>query len=188
MLVITWDEAAVASSAGDGKADADGCCDEHVVNTPRAAGIGSDLSGVTSIVGSGGGRTGALVLSPFVRAGTVSTVPYNHYSLLRTVEDLFGLGHLGYAGQASGVVDFGADVFTASATPATAAKKPATTTSTKPANARANGPGGVSAPGGSLAATGSDATLPLVALVLLSAAGLVHAARRTRRGGARPPT
>jgi hypothetical protein len=47
--------------------------------------------------GPGGGRVGALALSPFIRRGTVSSVPYNHYSQPRTVENIFGLGHLGYA-------------------------------------------------------------------------------------------
>jgi hypothetical protein len=46
----------------------------------------------------GGGRVGLLLLSPFVRAGTVNQVDsYNHFSLLRSIEDLFGLDHLGYA-------------------------------------------------------------------------------------------
>ena len=40
---------------------------------------------------------GALLISPFVKAGTTSQEPYNHFSLLRTVEDIFGLRHLGYA-------------------------------------------------------------------------------------------
>ena len=62
------------------------------------------------MTGPGGGRVGAVVLSRFVRAGTVITTPYNHYSLLRTIEDLFGLDHLGFAGQ-SGLDSFGLDVF-----------------------------------------------------------------------------
>ena len=52
------------------------------------------------------------VLSPFVKPGTVSNTPYNHYSMLKTIEDLFGLGHLGYAGQ-KGLAAFGSDVFSA---------------------------------------------------------------------------
>jgi hypothetical protein len=40
----------------------------------------------------------------------VSDEPYNHYSLLRTFEDLYGLSYLGYAGQA-GLRSFGADIF-----------------------------------------------------------------------------
>ena len=55
--------------------------------------------------------TTTVALSPFIKAGTVSDVPYNHYSFLKTVEDLFDLGHLGYAGQ-KGLAAFGADVFT----------------------------------------------------------------------------
>jgi phospholipase C len=79
MLVITFDE----SSSGDASA----CCDE-------LPGPNTRLPGGT---GPGGGRVGALVLSPFVSAGSVSDAPYNHYSLLRSVEDVFGLPYLGYA-------------------------------------------------------------------------------------------
>jgi hypothetical protein len=60
----------------------------------------------------GGDNTGAVLISPFIKPGTISrNVPYNHYSLLKTIEDIFHLGHLGYAAQPS-VVSFGADVFT----------------------------------------------------------------------------
>jgi hypothetical protein len=57
-----------------------------------------------------------VVVSPFVQPGSVNATPYNHYSLLRTIEDLFGLGHLGFAGQA-GLRPFGADVFARAAAP-----------------------------------------------------------------------
>jgi hypothetical protein len=40
-----------------------------------------------------------VLLSRFLKPGTVSNVPFNHYSMLKTVEDIFGLNHLGYAGQ-----------------------------------------------------------------------------------------
>lgn len=60
----------------------------------------------------GGDRTGALLLSPFIRPGTVSDVPYNHYSLLKSLEVIFGIHeYLGYADQ-KGLVAFGSDVFT----------------------------------------------------------------------------
>ena len=36
---------------------------------------------------------------------------YNHYSMLRTIEDIFGLRHLGDAAMAQ-VKSFGPDVFT----------------------------------------------------------------------------
>jgi hypothetical protein len=45
----------------------------------------------------------------FVQAGTVVHNTYNHYSLLPTIEDIFGLGYLGFAGQPGG--QFGQDVF-----------------------------------------------------------------------------
>jgi hypothetical protein len=57
----------------------------------------------------GGGRIGAVLLSPLIRPGTISTVDYNHYSLLRTVEDIFGLPHLGDAAMPQ-VRSFGPDV------------------------------------------------------------------------------
>lgn len=61
----------------------------------------------------GGDRTGALLLSKYIRPGTISNVPYNHYSLLKSLEDIFGIHpYLGYAGQ-KGLVEFGSDVFTA---------------------------------------------------------------------------
>jgi phosphatidylinositol-3-phosphatase len=59
----------------------------------------------------GGGRTGAVLLSKFIRRGTTTTQQYNHYSLLRSIEDLFGLGHLGYAGS-PGLRPFGDDIYT----------------------------------------------------------------------------
>jgi hypothetical protein len=34
------------------------------------------------------------VIGPDVRAGARVAVPYDHYSLLRTLEDSFGLSHL----------------------------------------------------------------------------------------------
>jgi hypothetical protein len=47
---------------------------------------------------AGGGKVGLLLISSFVKAGTVNRVnAYNHFSLLRSIEDLFGLKHLGYA-------------------------------------------------------------------------------------------
>jgi hypothetical protein len=63
------------------------------------------------IFGPGGGQIGAVLVSRFIKPGTVSNIPYNHYSLLRSIEDFFDLGHLGYAGQ-NGLKTFGSDVFT----------------------------------------------------------------------------
>jgi len=69
----------------------------------------------------GGGDSGALLISPFIKPGTVSNTYYNHYSTLRSLEDIFqvakespgldGEGHVGYAAQ-PGLAPFGGDVFT----------------------------------------------------------------------------
>jgi hypothetical protein len=101
LLVITFDEGT----------DAAACCGET-----RPAGAPQPGK-----FGPGGGRIGTVVLSPFVKPGTVSNVPYNHYNLLRSIEDWFGLPHLGYAGQ-KGLRPFGSDVFTRE--PAAATAKP----------------------------------------------------------------
>ena len=94
VLVITADESDSPLS------DATACCGEGPgPNAPRPG-----------IVGLGGGRVGALVLSRWTRPGTSSGTPYNHYSLLASVEDVFGLGHLGYAAQAR-LHRFGRDVY-----------------------------------------------------------------------------
>jgi hypothetical protein len=42
-------------------------------------------------------KTGTLLVSPFVTPGATDGARYDPYSLLRTNEDLFGLGHLGEA-------------------------------------------------------------------------------------------
>lgn len=48
--------------------------------------------------GYGGDRIGALLLSPFIKPGSASEIEYNHYSLLRSLEDIFRLReYLGYA-------------------------------------------------------------------------------------------
>jgi len=69
---------------------------------------------------NGGGDTGSVLISRYIKPGTTSSVYYNHYSWLRTIEDLFGvasttpgldgLGHIGYAAQ-PGLAPFGPDVF-----------------------------------------------------------------------------
>ncbi|MDQ1746180.1 MAG: hypothetical protein QOD07_443, partial [Frankiaceae bacterium] len=148
MLVIMPDE----GSGFDGSA----CCNEIPgPNSPTPGEAGTAGSPASS---AGGGQIGAVVLSPYVKPGTVvmppgnpppapqangtstSTGPvcaptmctgpgyYNHYSLLRTIEDLLGLGkilgvpstdgagHLGFAGTYAdygGPGEFGCEVFTA---------------------------------------------------------------------------
>jgi phosphatidylinositol-3-phosphatase len=93
LLEIVFDEAA--------NSETEACCEEM-------PGPGSPQPGIT---GPGGGRVGAVLLSPFIRPGTVSTTPYNHYSSLASWESIFGLTRLAYAAPVPST--FGADVYTA---------------------------------------------------------------------------
>jgi hypothetical protein len=102
MIIITFDE----SGSDD---DASACCGE-------VDGLGFDDPSHPNLnepglYGPGGGRVGAVLLSKYIRPGTVTNDPYNHYSMLRSVEDLFGLSHIGDA-QMPQVHSFGADVYT----------------------------------------------------------------------------
>jgi phosphatidylinositol-3-phosphatase len=58
----------------------------------------------TSDIG-GGGRVATVVVSPLTPAGFTSATAYSHYSILRTIEDAWGLGCLG---KACGATDMGA--------------------------------------------------------------------------------
>lgn len=100
LLIVTFDE-----SEGNGPEGSTACCGEKPLDGARRP---------PGVMGPGGGRIGAVLLSPFIKPGTVSTQPYNHYSLLRTVEDIFGLAHLGYAAEPD-LKSFGTDVFTQAA-------------------------------------------------------------------------
>jgi len=93
LILILFDEAL--------SINAEACCNEPTGPNTAKPGVN----------GPGGGRTGAVLLSRFIKPGTVSNIPYNHYSMLRSIEDIFGLGHLGYAAKA-GLASFGKDVFT----------------------------------------------------------------------------
>jgi hypothetical protein len=54
----------------------------------------------------GGGHVATLVISPATRPGTRSSVAHDHYSLLRTVEDAWGLGCLANSCAANDMRDF----------------------------------------------------------------------------------
>lgn len=96
LIFITFDEGNTSTA----------CCGERSGKSPSHPNIA--LPGMN---GPGGGRVGAVAISPFIKPGTVSTVDYNHYSALRSFEDLFGLSHLGDAAMPQ-VKSFGQDVYT----------------------------------------------------------------------------
>jgi phosphatidylinositol-3-phosphatase len=102
MLIITFDEADIELKGGKvvpAQTDSSSCCDEP--SGPNTVSPGR--------TGPGGGRTGALIISRFVKRGR-NDHSYNHYALLRSLEDIFGLDHLGFAAQ-PGLKSFGHDVY-----------------------------------------------------------------------------
>jgi hypothetical protein len=120
LLIVTFDEADIEAKFDKATnslklevGDASACCGEQPgPNIAAGATVFGNLPDQgPGVAGPGGGRIGAVLVSPFIKPGTVSKTPYNHYSLLRSIEDIFGLDHLGYAGQ-NGLVAFGRDVFT----------------------------------------------------------------------------
>ena len=96
LLIVTFDEAEVG-------ADATACC-----NPPTYPNVttGSPTGG------PGGGRVGAVLVSRFIKPGSTSATPYNHYAMLCSLEDIFGVKYLGYAAE-SGLQCFGSDVYNA---------------------------------------------------------------------------
>jgi hypothetical protein len=97
MIVILSDQAP-ASGAG---ADSNACCGKiHYPNAPNPGGA--------STPGPGGGRVGALVISPFAAKGVTDPTESDHYTLLRTLETIFHLPHLGYSAKRQ---PFGQTVF-----------------------------------------------------------------------------
>ncbi len=103
LLVITTDE---APSSGEFE-DSSSCCGQPAFPNLGALGV--------SPIGRprGGGAVGALLLSPFIKGPASSAEEYNHFSLLATIEDLFGVKRLGYAGL-SAVTPLAPSIFTAS--------------------------------------------------------------------------
>jgi phosphatidylinositol-3-phosphatase len=91
LLVITTDE---APSSGE-FSDSSSCCGQ-----PRFPNLPPASEAAAGPPPEGGGQVGALLLSPFVKPHTTSQETYSHFSLLRTIEDLFSLKHIGYAGAA----------------------------------------------------------------------------------------
>lgn len=116
LLIITFDESNVGAetvtvnpSTGQETIDisfvGETCCDQQP--GPNLTGVRPgtfSLLNTPSLVenltfgGFGGDQIGALLLSRFVKPGSTSDVPYNHYALLRSLEDIFQLPeHIGYA-------------------------------------------------------------------------------------------
>ena len=90
IFIVTDENDYTGNSATGGWESADGCCDSPVL--PAGA---PDVPGWTGGV-YGGGLIPAVVVTTHGPRHFHSDTPYNHYSLLRTVEDAWGLARLGY--------------------------------------------------------------------------------------------
>jgi phosphatidylinositol-3-phosphatase len=89
LLAITVDQAPTAGEY----ADSSSCCGQ-----PRFPNLPAP-TGTAALSPPGGGQVGLLLLSPFIKkGGGLAQETYNHFSLLATVEQVFGLERLGYAG------------------------------------------------------------------------------------------
>jgi phosphatidylinositol-3-phosphatase len=114
LVVVTFDESDLEGATADAA-----CCNELPGPNTHAPGNAGDT---TDSQAPGGGQIGALLLNAkyIVPGSTDTTGSYNHYSALRSYEDLLGLtsggtdgeGHLGFAA-AKGLAPFGTDVFPA---------------------------------------------------------------------------
>jgi hypothetical protein len=102
-----------AQQAGE-RLDASSCCVSPAYPNLPPAPEAAPVSGPVKPAG-GGGKVGLLLISPFVAAGSVNESGYyNHFSLLLTLEELFGLEKLGYANELA-LVPFDETVFNAGA-------------------------------------------------------------------------
>lgn len=120
LIAITFDQAPQEGEA----ADSSSCCatPEYPNLPPPAEGAAPAAAGPVKPTG-GGGQVGMLLLSPYVAAGTVDEAAYyNHFSFLRSVEELLGLEPLGYAAEPA-LTGFDGTVFDASPEESTVAER-----------------------------------------------------------------
>jgi hypothetical protein len=92
IFIVTDENDYTGNPATDGWESADGCCDSPVVSAgnPDVPGWGGGVYGgglIPAVVVTNRGKTG----------GYVDDTPYNHYSMLATIEQVWGLGYLGNA-------------------------------------------------------------------------------------------
>ena len=106
--MITSEE---APQEGEG-ADSSSCCiTPKYPNLPPVEAMEEPAAGPVKETG-GGGRVGAVLISPFIEPGTTSETYFNHFSLLATVEELFGLEKIGYAAEPA-ITGFDESIFNA---------------------------------------------------------------------------
>ncbi len=88
VIFVQWDESDFTGSGDFGFGDETGCCD--------------------SVPGHGGGHVVSLVISHSNHSAVQSDIAYNHYSILRTIQDGWKLGCLGFTCDVANVPAMGA--------------------------------------------------------------------------------
>jgi hypothetical protein len=131
LIAITFDQAPQSGP----NADPSGCCmtsafpnlptnapsastpaGEAPATSPATTGTtGTTPEGGATTTGTttpaGGGRVGLLLISKYTKPGSINVVgEYNDFSLLASIENLFGVSHLGYAGS-EGLLTFNKSVY-----------------------------------------------------------------------------
>ncbi|MGV1049397.1 MAG: alkaline phosphatase family protein, partial [Solirubrobacterales bacterium] len=98
LLVITSSQARQVSAVPGFVPDTSSCCFHPAFpNLPPEAPPAQSGAGAVQPTG-GGGKVGMLLISPLIEAGSVEEGGYyNHYSLLKTIEEQLGLELSGYA-------------------------------------------------------------------------------------------
>jgi hypothetical protein len=99
IVIVTDENDYTGNSETGGWENADGCCDSPYVAAHDAR-VSTSWPGGTY----GGGQIPAIVVTASGPRGVVDHTPYNHYSLLTTIEDNWHLGHIGHAGDTAGGV------------------------------------------------------------------------------------
>jgi hypothetical protein len=123
LIAITFDQAPQAGPTPDSSS----CCgtpEYPNLPAPATPPPGAEPAAPGPVKPSGGGgRVGMLLLSPYVTPGTVDEAAYyNHFSFLRSVEELLELEPLGYAADPV-ITGFDSTVFDASPEESTVAPK-----------------------------------------------------------------
>ena len=105
IVIVTDENDYTANAETGGWENADGCCDSPYVpaNDPRLA-LDADTASQWPGGTYGGGLIPAIVVTGAGPRHLVDHTPYNHYSLLTTIEDNWNLGHIGHAGDTHGGV------------------------------------------------------------------------------------
>jgi hypothetical protein len=133
LIAITFDEAPQSGP----NADPSACCETpaypnlaglttttttsstatSALTTTSAAGATTTTTTTSPAAGGGettptggGGHVGLLLISPYVKPGSVSEVFYDHFSLLLSIEELFSLKRLGYTSNPA-LVSFGRAIY-----------------------------------------------------------------------------